>query len=56
MFSVCVYRGHRNTSFYVKAVISPDDQYLLSGSSDEHAYLWQVSWNTLHYSISLIGM
>ncbi|WAR19019.1 DTLB-like protein, partial [Mya arenaria] len=40
---VCVYRGHRNTSFYVKAVLSPDDQFLLSGSSDENAYIWQVA-------------
>jgi len=41
-FSVSTYRGHRNTSFYVKSVLSPDDQYLLSGSSDEQAYIWQV--------------
>ncbi|XP_052273677.1 denticleless protein homolog B-like [Dreissena polymorpha] len=39
---VAVYRGHRNTSFYVKAVLSPDSRFLLSGSSDEHAYIWQV--------------
>ncbi|XP_069116303.1 denticleless protein homolog [Argopecten irradians] len=36
------YRGHRNNSFYVKTSISPDDQFLLSGSSDEVAYIWQV--------------
>ncbi|XP_060082878.1 denticleless protein homolog [Ylistrum balloti] len=36
------YKGHRNNSFYVKTSISPDDQFLLSGSSDEIAHIWQV--------------
>ncbi|XP_033734620.1 LOW QUALITY PROTEIN: denticleless protein homolog [Pecten maximus] len=36
------YRGHRNNSFYVKTCISPDNQFLLSGSSDEVAHIWQV--------------
>ena len=27
----------------MKAVLSPDDKYLLSGSSDGNAYIWQVS-------------
>ncbi|XP_053394670.1 denticleless protein homolog [Mercenaria mercenaria] len=40
---VCTYKGHRNTSFYVKSVLSPDNEFLLSGSTDEHAYIWQVS-------------
>ena len=40
---MAVFRGHVNSTFYVKAVLSPDDQYLLSGSSDGNAYIWQVS-------------
>ncbi|GKV07776.1 hypothetical protein SLEP1_g19498 [Rubroshorea leprosula] len=30
-------------SFYVKSAISPDAAYLLSGSSDGNAYVWQVN-------------
>jgi len=41
--SVAVFHGHINSTFYVKAVLSPDDKYLLSGSSDGKAYIWQVS-------------
>ncbi|KAL4238891.1 hypothetical protein ACF0H5_003598 [Mactra antiquata] len=40
---VCTYKGHRNVSFYLKSVLSPDNEYLLSGSSDEFAYIWKVS-------------
>ncbi|XP_026871760.2 denticleless protein homolog [Electrophorus electricus] len=40
---VAVFRGHRNASFYVKSSISPDDQFLASGSSDGHAYIWKIS-------------
>lgn len=39
---VSVFSGHRNSSFYVKSSVSPDDQYLASGSSDGHAYIWKV--------------
>ena len=42
-YSVAVFRGHINSTFYVKAVLSPDDKYLLGGSSDGNAYIWQVS-------------
>ena len=41
--SVAVFHGHVNSTFYVKAVLSPDDKYLLSGSSDGNSYVWQVS-------------
>ncbi|CAN8032056.1 unnamed protein product, partial [Ixodes persulcatus] len=34
--------GHSTGSFYVKMDLSPDGQFLLSGSSDGHAYLWNV--------------
>uniref|UniRef100_A0A3Q2R1K0 Denticleless E3 ubiquitin protein ligase homolog (Drosophila) n=1 Tax=Fundulus heteroclitus TaxID=8078 RepID=A0A3Q2R1K0_FUNHE len=50
MFNVCgiktspvaVFSGHQNSSFYVKSSISPDDQFLASGSSDHHTYIWKV--------------
>ncbi|XP_023152774.2 denticleless protein homolog isoform X1 [Amphiprion ocellaris] len=50
MFNVCgvktspvaVFSGHQNSSFYVKSTISPDDQFLASGSSDNHTYIWKI--------------
>ncbi|XP_052056716.1 denticleless protein homolog isoform X1 [Apodemus sylvaticus] len=40
---VAVFNGHQNSTFYVKSSLSPDDQFLISGSSDEAAYIWKVS-------------
>lgn len=40
---VNTYGGHKNSTFYVKSAVSPDDQYLLSGSSDDNAYIWQIN-------------
>ncbi|XP_018550475.1 denticleless protein homolog [Lates calcarifer] len=40
---VAVFSGHQNSSFYVKSTISPDDQFLASGSSDNHTYIWKIS-------------
>ncbi|KAJ6666962.1 hypothetical protein lerEdw1_018964 [Lerista edwardsae] len=40
---VSAFSGHQNSSFYVKSSISPDDQFLISGSSDQNAYIWKVS-------------
>jgi len=40
---LAVFSGHSNSTFYVKAALSPDDMYLLSGSSDNTAYIWRVS-------------
>ncbi|KAK7907693.1 hypothetical protein WMY93_016305 [Mugilogobius chulae] len=40
---VAVFSGHQNSSFYVKSTVSPDDQFLASGSSDSHAYIWKMS-------------
>ncbi|XP_007670532.1 denticleless protein homolog isoform X1 [Ornithorhynchus anatinus] len=40
---VATFSGHQNSTFYVKSSISPDDQFLVSGSSDEAAYIWKIS-------------
>ncbi|XP_077138423.1 denticleless protein homolog [Ranitomeya variabilis] len=40
---VSVFSGHHNSTFYTKSSLSPDGQFLLSGSSDHSAYIWQVS-------------
>ncbi|XP_035277792.1 denticleless protein homolog [Anguilla anguilla] len=40
---VSVFSGCQNSSFYVKCCLSPDDQFLASGSSDQHAYIWKIS-------------
>jgi len=37
-----MFRGHLNSTFYVKTVLSPDDEYVLSGSSDGNVYVWSV--------------
>ncbi|NXL89223.1 DTL protein, partial [Alectura lathami] len=40
---VAVFSGHQNSTFYIKSSTSPDDQFLVSGSSDGNAYIWKVS-------------
>ncbi|XP_028041945.1 LOW QUALITY PROTEIN: protein lethal(2)denticleless [Bombyx mandarina] len=39
------YVGHHNGTFYVKSGLSADGAYLVSGSSDKYAYLWNVKWS-----------
>lgn len=39
---VAAFSGHQNSSFYIKSSISPDDQFLASGSGDNHTYIWKV--------------
>ncbi|KAF5283221.1 hypothetical protein FQA39_LY17368 [Lamprigera yunnana] len=36
-------KGHKNSTFYVKTSLSHDDKYILSGSSDNTGYIWNVS-------------
>lgn len=37
------YTGFRNSTFYIKSALSPDGNYLISGSGDEKAYIWNVN-------------
>ncbi|XP_072383447.1 protein lethal(2)denticleless [Diabrotica undecimpunctata] len=36
------YTGHQNSTFYVKSCLSKNGEYLISGSSDENAYIWNT--------------
>ncbi|KAM4771451.1 denticleless protein homolog [Rhinophrynus dorsalis] len=51
---VSIFSGHQNSTFYIKSSLSPDGQFLLSGSSDHSAYIWQVS-NPHVPPVTLIG-
>lgn len=39
------YTGLTNSTFYIKSSLSPDDQYLISGSKDDKAYIWNVKYS-----------
>lgn len=39
------YRGHENSTFYIKTSLSPDSMYLVSGSSDKNAYIWNIKYS-----------
>ncbi|XP_051908497.1 denticleless protein homolog [Hippocampus zosterae] len=49
-----VFSGHQNSSFYIKSTICPNDQFLASGSSDNHTYIWKISDPT-HPPMTLQG-
>ncbi|XP_048391471.1 denticleless protein homolog isoform X2 [Stegostoma tigrinum] len=51
---VATFSGHQNSTFYIKANLSLDDQFLLSGSTDHNAYIWKVS-DPLHPPTVLQG-
>lgn len=40
------YIGHENSTFYIKTCLSPDSMYLVSGSSDKNAYVWNVKYSS----------
>lgn len=50
---IMMYTGHHNSSFYVKSSLSADGNYLLSGSSDQNAYIWNTNKSTP--LVSLVG-
>lgn len=37
------YTGHQNSTYFVKSSLSADGSYLISGSSDQSAYIWNVN-------------
>ncbi|XP_065082099.1 protein lethal(2)denticleless-like [Ochlerotatus camptorhynchus] len=37
------YSGLNNNSYFIKSCLSPDGQYLLSGSGDNNSYIWNVN-------------
>lgn len=39
------YIGHENSTFYIKTNLSSDSMYLISGSSDKNAYIWNVKYS-----------
>ncbi|XP_045768908.1 protein lethal(2)denticleless [Maniola jurtina] len=47
------YIGHENNTFYIKTSLSPDSMYLVSGSSDKNAYIWNVKYS--HPVVKLTG-
>ncbi|GJQ81480.1 hypothetical protein Trydic_g14635 [Trypoxylus dichotomus] len=40
-----IFSGHENNTFYVKSCLSSDGLYLLSGSSDHDAYIWNTNYS-----------
>ena len=39
---LATFSGHTNATFYIKSCVSPDDQYLISGSGDSDGYIWRI--------------
>lgn len=50
---VMEYKGHQNSTFYIKAALSSDGNYLLSGSSDQNAYIWNI--NNKYPIVRMVG-
>lgn len=50
---IITYSGLTNSTFYIKSSLSPDEQYLISGSKDEKAYIWNV--NSSRPVLALLG-
>lgn len=42
---VMKYIGHQNSTFYVKSSLCKNGDYLISGSSDENAYIWNTKFS-----------
>ena len=39
---VAVFSGHTNSTFYVKSCVSSDNQFLISGSSSNSLFVWDI--------------
>lgn len=50
---IITYSGLTNSTFYIKSSLSPDEQYLISGSKDEKAYIWNI--NSSRPILALLG-
>lgn len=37
------YTGFQNSTFYIKSCLSADEEYLISGSSNDKAFIWNVN-------------
>lgn len=44
--STMKYTGLQNSTFYIKSSLSRDGAYLISGSSDENAFIWNTKHST----------
>ena len=53
------YFGAKSSKFPIRSTISPDGQYVLSGSEDGKMYLWDFTttepYDTAHLGLSFVG-
>lgn len=49
-----VLTGHTQTSFYIRACFSPDGNFVLSGSADSKAYMWDLQQRAVDGALSPI--
>jgi denticleless len=49
-----VLTGHTQTSFYIRARFSPDGNFVLSGSADSKAYIWDLQKRSVDGELSPI--
>ena len=41
---VCKYKGFSNSTVHIKASLSPDDKYVVSGSKNKCTYIWKTNY------------
>lgn len=49
---IMCYSGHQNSTFFVKSSLSHDGKYILCGSSDQKAYIWNTDHSDPIVSLS----